>query len=93
MGTDSTNWIIRFYLKYKKLIIFNRNLLIAAILSLISSTLVTHFYAQISHVGATSSIENSTLSSITDVSVYFTTFGILYYYDNRTKYIDPLTGR
>jgi hypothetical protein len=78
-----------FYNKYKNYILFNKNIIIAGIAALIVGTFFTQFYAQQNKDIFLNSI--STLS--VEYAVYIPLFGILYYLDNKEKYIDPLSGK
>ena len=78
------------YNKYKDLILFNKNIIIAGVCSFFSAAFVTqlyHTYYSMSH------ITKSIVALTTEYSVYMPLFGILFYIDNRHRYIDPLTGK
>jgi len=87
--TKKQQSIKRFYDKYRELILFNKNIIIAAIASSIADAIVVHFSAE----SISSSILVSLLSIITDTGVYLAAFACLFYIDNRKKYIDLFTGR
>jgi hypothetical protein len=78
-----------FYNKYKNYILFNKNIIIAGTAALIVGTLFTHFYAQ--HT------ENNFLNSIATLTVeyaiYIPLFALLFYSDNKNRYIHPSTGK
>ena len=78
------------YSKYKDLILFNKNIIIAGICSFFSAAYVTQFYY--AHYDR-SHVTNSLLALLTEYCVYIPLFVILFYLDNRYRYIDPLTGK
>ncbi len=78
------------YNKYKDLIFFNKNIIIAGICSFFSSAYVTQFYY--THYDK-SHIANAILALLTEYSVYMPIFVVLFYIDNRYRYFDPLTGK
>ncbi|MDQ4102129.1 MAG: hypothetical protein M3115_08100 [Thermoproteota archaeon] len=79
----------QFYAKYRELILFNKNIIIAAVASIIGDATVVHYAVQ--------SIDNNILVSIfsiiTDTGIYLAAFSGLFYIDNRKKYIDVITGK
>ncbi|HZB80826.1 MAG TPA: hypothetical protein VE264_06080 [Nitrososphaera sp.] len=78
----------QFYTRYRELIFFNKNIMIAAVAAIIADAIVVQYAAQ--------SITNNVLVSIfsitTDIGVYIIAFVGLFYIDNRNKYIDADTG-
>jgi hypothetical protein len=78
-----------FYNKYKNYILFNKNIIIAGTAALIVGTFFTQSYAQ--HT------ENNFLNSIAtltvEYAVYIPLFGLFFYSDNKSRYIDPLSGK
>jgi hypothetical protein len=85
----SNQRIYDLYRKYKEVLYFNKNLIIAGISSLLVGSLVTQLYAQ----AGGSNIINSFVSIATEYSVFFPIFGMLFYFDNRNKYFDPITKK
>jgi hypothetical protein len=81
--------IKQFYAKYRELILFNKNIIIAGVASIIADATVVHYAAE--------SISNDVLVSVfsimTDTGVYFAAFAGLFYIDNRKKYVDDVTGK
>ena len=78
------------YNKYKDLILLNKNIIVAGICAFFSAAFVTQFYyTQYNE----SHIANSVVALISEYSVYFPIFGLLFYRDNRFRYINPLTGK
>jgi hypothetical protein len=78
------------YTKYKDLILFNKNIIIAGICSFFSAAFVIQFYYT---YYSTSHFANSVVALATEYSIYMPLFAILFYIDNRCRYIDPLTGK
>jgi hypothetical protein len=78
------------YSKYKDLILLNKNTIVAGICAFVSAAFVTQFYyTQYNE----SHIATSIVALITEYSVYIPIFGLLFYRDNRYRYINPLTGK
>jgi hypothetical protein len=77
-----------FYGKYRELILFNKNIIVAAVFAIITDAIVVQYAAQ--------SISNDALVSvfsiITGTGMYLAAFAGLFYIDNRKKYIDTVTG-
>ena len=77
------------YSKYKDLILLNKNIIVAGICAFVSAAFVTQFYyTQYNE----SHIATSIVALISEYSVYLPIFGLLFYRDNRHRYINPLTG-
>ena len=78
------------YNKYKDLILLNKNIIVAGICSFFLAAFVTQiYYTQYNQ----NHIASSIVALISEYSVYIPLFGILFYYDNRYRYINPLTGK
>jgi hypothetical protein len=79
----------KFYNKYKDYILFNKNIIIAGTAALIVGILFTQSYGQ--HT------ENNFLNSIAtltvEYAVYIPLFALLFYFDNKSRYVDPLSGK
>src|SRR5918992_3177938 len=78
----------QFYAKYRELILFNKNIVVAAVASIITDAIVVQYAAQ----SISDDILVSIFSIITDTGVYLAAFAGLFYIDNRKKYIDADTG-
>ena len=78
-----------FYNKYKHYILLNRNIIIAGIAALVVGVFFTELYAEYNK----NNLLNSIVTLIVEYAVYIPIFAILYYLDNRGKYIDELTGK
>jgi len=78
------------YSKYKDLILLNKNIIIAGTCAFVSAAFFTQFYyTQYNE----SHIANSIVALLSEYSVYIPIFGLLFYWDNRYRYINPLTGK
>jgi hypothetical protein len=77
-----------FFKKYSEAIKFNRNIVIAGLAAFFTSSYV----AQASHE-STGDLGNSAVALATEYGVYIPVFAFLFYLDNRSKYVDPATGR
>ena len=78
------------YNKYKDVILLNKNIIVAGCCAFVSDAFVTQFYYTQHNE---SHIATSLVALISEYSVYFPTFGLLFYRDNRHRYINPLTGK
>lgn len=78
-----------FYSKYKNYILFNRNIIIAGTAALIVGLFFTQYFAHHS--------QNNLLNSIStlgvEYAVYIPLFGLLYYFDNKNRYVELSTGK
>ena len=66
--------------KYREYLRLNKNILLAFAASIIISAVVADYLSD------QQDYLNSTLTLVADYCVFFTTFGILFYIDNRKKY-------
>ena len=77
------------YNKYKNYILFNKNIIIAGTAALIVGIFFTQLFAQ--------HYQNNFLNSIStlgvEYTVYIPIFGLLYFFDNKNRYVEPLTGK
>jgi hypothetical protein len=78
----------QFYARYRELILFNKNIIVAAVAAIITDAIVVQYAAQ----SISNDILVSIFSIITDIGVYLVAFAGLFYIDNRKKYIDVVTG-
>ncbi len=78
--------IYKFYSKYREIISFNKNIIIAAIINVIANVFIVN-YASIIYV--TNYLLISVISIIADFLIYNVSFIILYLIDNRSKYVNP----
>ena len=78
----------QFYTRYRELILFNKNIIVAALAAIITDAIVVQYAAQ----SISNDILVSIFSIITDTGVYLVAFAGLFYMDNKKKYIDTVTG-
>ena len=78
-----------FYRKYKDYILFNKNIIVAGTAALIVGTFFTQFYAQQNK----NNFLNAIVTLSVEYAVYIPLFGLFYYFDNKEKYVDPLSGK
>jgi hypothetical protein len=79
----------QFYQQYRDIILFNKNLIISGIGSLVLTAIIIQYY----HYDASSNNFEVSLVSILIVYVFATPiFVVLFYIDNKKIYVDPLTG-
>lgn len=78
-----------FYHKYKTAILFNKNLIISGAAGFSASAYVSELYSKIDE----NDFANSAIALATEFAVYLPLFAILFYIDNRQKYVDPTTGK
>ena len=76
-------------MKYKRVILFNKNLLISGIVSFLVGTVTTQVYKTIDN----NNVSNSVITLIVGYCVYIPLFSFLFYKDNKSRYIDPVTKR
>jgi hypothetical protein len=75
--------------KYRKVILFNKNLLISGIVSFLAGALATQSYALFDR----NNMSNAIITLTIGYCVYIPVFAFLFYRDNKSRYIDPLTGK
>jgi hypothetical protein len=75
--------------KYRKVILFNKNLLISCIVSFLAGALATQSYALFDR----NNMSNAIITLTIGYCVYIPVFAFLFYRDNKSRYIDPLTGK
>jgi hypothetical protein len=78
-----------FFSKYKAVILFNKNLFISGAGGFFTSAYVSELYSQFDK----NEFANSVFALATEYAVYLPLFSILFYIDNRQKYVDPATGK
>ena len=78
-----------FYGKYRAAILFNKNLIISGISGFLASAYVSQVYSQFEK----SEIANSVAAVATEYALYLPLFAILFYHDNREKYVEKTTGK
>jgi hypothetical protein len=78
----------KFYNKYKNYILFNKNIIIAGTAALIVGIFFTQFFAQQSK----DNFLNSIVTLFVEYGIYIPLFALFFYFDNKSRYVDPLTG-
>jgi hypothetical protein len=78
-----------FYNKYRNYILLNKNIIIAGTAALIVGVFFTQLYSEYNK----NNLLNSIVTLTVEYSVYIPIFAILYYLDNRGRYVDLLTGK
>jgi hypothetical protein len=73
--------------KYKRVILFNKNLLISGMMSFLGGAVTTQIYKTIDN----NNVSNSVITLIVGYCVYIPIFSFLFYRDNKSRYIDPVT--
>lgn len=67
--------------KYRDYVLLNKNILVAFSISITISAIIAQLFS------GEAAYLNSTFTLIVDYIVYFSTFGFLFYLDNRKKYL------
>ena len=78
-----------FYNKYRNYILLNRNIIIAGTSALIVGVFFTQLYSEYNK----NNLLNSIVTLTVEYTVYIPIFTILYYLDNRVRYVDALSGK
>jgi hypothetical protein len=78
-----------FYQKYRKDILFNKNLVVSGATSFLAGALTTQVYS----IFDSNSISNALITLAIGYCVYIPLFALLFYKDNKSRYVDPLTGK
>ncbi len=79
-----------FYQKYRDIILFNKNLIVAGICSLVLTALITQYYY---YNSSQNSFETSIASLIVEYAIETPIFFLLFYIDNKNIYTDSLAGK
>jgi hypothetical protein len=77
------------YNKYRNYILFNRSIIISGTVAFFVGALFTQLYAQHS----SDNLSNSIVTLLIEYGTYIPLFVLLFYMDNRQRYVDPLTGK
>ena len=78
------------YQHYRDFLLFNKNLIIAGICSLFFGAYFSQLYTQFD---GSNGAANSVLTLLVEYSIDTPIFAILFYKDNKSRYVDPLTGK
>jgi len=79
----------RFYDKYRNYILFNKNIILSGTVAFFVGALSTQLYAQ----NDNNNLVNSIVTLSIEYGIYIPLFAILFYMDNKQRYIDPLTQK
>jgi hypothetical protein len=79
----------RFYQHYRDYILLNKNILVSGVFAFFGGALFTQLYAQYDN----NNLSNSIVTLSVEYVIYIPLFALLFYMDNRNRYVDPLTGR
>lgn len=82
----------RFYTRYRDLLCFNKNLIIAGVCSLVIAAIITEYY-DVNHNGRSNIILVTFVSLLTEYAVETPIFVALFHYDIKRRYTDPLSGK
>ena len=74
---------------YRNVILFNKNLILSGIISFLAGALTTQIYALFD----SNNLSNAVITLLIGYCVYIPLFAILFYRDNKSRYVDPLTGK
>jgi hypothetical protein len=77
------------YQKYKSTILFNKNLILSGIAALFAGAIFAQLYAE---QGLANNFLNALYTLSIEYGVYIPVFAILFYLDNKNRYINPITG-
>ena len=89
MKTMKTITKYNFYQRYRKAILFNKNLVVSGAISFLAGAVTTQVYS----IFDSNSISNALITLAIGYCVYIPLFALLFYKDNKSRYIDPLTGK
>lgn len=70
-------------------ILLNKNILVSGVFAFFGGALFTQLYAQYDN----NNLSNSIVTLSVEYAIYIPLFALLFYMDNRNKYVDPLTRR
>ena len=77
------------YSKYRDTISFNKNIIIAAIITAVADVFIVNY---VSLLYLTKYLLISIISLVADLAIFNIFFIVLYFVDNRSKYINSLDG-
>ncbi|MRN68533.1 MAG: hypothetical protein FIO04_02415 [Nitrosopumilales archaeon] len=78
-----------FFQRYRKVILFNKNLILSGVISFLAGALTTQIYALFD----SNNLSNALITLLIGYCVYIPLFAFLFYRDNKSRYVDPLTGK
>ena len=80
----------QFYQQYRDTILFNKNLVISGLGSLVLTAIITQYYY---YNVSSNNFEVALVSLLIEYVIETPIFFILYYIDNKKIYLDPVTGK
>ena len=78
-----------FLQRYRKIIRFNKNLILSGVISFLVGALTTQIYALFD----SNNLSNALITLVIGYCVYIPLFALLFYRDNKSRYVDQLTGK
>ena len=79
----------KFFNRYRDIVLFNRNILIAGVAGFFSGALGAQLYSQYDK----NSLVNAIVALLSEYGVDVPFFAIMFYVDNRHRYHNPITGK
>jgi hypothetical protein len=79
-----------FYQQYRDIILFNKNLIISGLASLVLTAIITQYYY---YNASSNNFEVSVISLLIEYVIETPIFVVLYYNDNKKIYLNSLTGK
>jgi hypothetical protein len=80
------------YQKYKSTILFNKNLILSGIAAFFAGAIFSQLYAE-QGLANNNNFWNALSTLSVEYGVYIPLFAMLFYLDNKNRYIHPITGR
>ena len=77
----------RIYNKYRNYLLLNKNIIIYGVFAFFGGAIFTQLYSQYD----SNNLSNSVSTLLIEYGI-FISYALLFYRDNRVRYIDPLTG-
>ena len=79
----------KFYNRYKDYILLNKNIILAGTAALVVGVFFTELYSEYNE----NNFLNSIVTLIVEYAIYIPLFAIFYYFDNKGRYVDALSGK
>jgi hypothetical protein len=81
-----------FYQKYKHTILFNKNLILAGVAAFFAGAIFAQIYSEQERTN-NNDLLNALATLSIEYGVYIPLFAVLFYLDNRHRYVHPITGQ
>lgn len=78
-----------FYKKHREYVLFNKNIIISGIFAFFGGALFTQLYAHYD----SNNFTNSLITLLIEYAIYIPLFALLFYIDNRKRYVETSTGK